>query len=304
MINETDQIFISGSQSVKSIPQDDTLLGEIPIKEYIDFDSPEWSMFSYKESNTAFEIYGDMLNNTEAKVANNTYNIVGPVISDVIGLFFKRLASMKTVALTKQRKLMEANEGELIFQSRTMVNLFEQPDGMIRLRWRGKLDRIPSEQKTRGKRIPFGLQEEYRVAIDEFNQLVKEWVVPINNAESKRPPLHYESSTPHGIATLSKRNPFMTPEQFSKEFQAALDALNLKTIPQGGGKIFQPGDVCHVKITGQPTPKELPKWPEIFAKKPTVHEVLIATLEAINAKDIKQAFQGKDPFNPFGFGKN
>lgn len=140
------QLLTNSTKTVNPILEYDELIGEVPIKKYVDFNSPEWSMFSYIESNKAFELYPNCSGfNAEVKITNNTYSIIEPSVQDVVELFIKRLGSMRDVAITEQIEGMAIGEGELIFQSRMMVNLFKQPDGMIKLRWRGKLTRIPKE---------------------------------------------------------------------------------------------------------------------------------------------------------------
>lgn len=152
MINETDKLFINSTKAVNPTPKQDKLLGEVPIKEYIDFDSLEWSNFLYVESMTACEAYVNLANSTETIIMND-YHIIAEAnsIDKVVEMFVTRLL-LKNIAATTKR--LASGQGELIFQSRTMVQLFERPNGDIRLKWRGKLDIIHNEQKARPKRTP------------------------------------------------------------------------------------------------------------------------------------------------------
>lgn len=165
MINETDKLFINSTKEVNPTPKQDKLLGEVPIIEYIDFDSLEWSNFTYLN-----------LEDCTETINTNDYHITvtGNSVDEVIKTFITQLLKKNIVEVSKR---LSSGIGQLIFQSRTMVRLSEQPDGNIRLRWRGKLDRIPSEpskpresinghwvaeaakaleaeQKTRPERIP------------------------------------------------------------------------------------------------------------------------------------------------------
>ena len=149
MINETDKLFINSTKAVNPTPKQDKLLGEVPIKEYIDFDSPEWSMFFYAESMKAYETYPD-----NTKVENITYLIIGPSVNSVVKIFLRMLDKSKVAAIATKLQGYRPGEGRLIFQCRNNVTLRERTDGRIQLSWRGKLDRIPSQKKTKPKRIP------------------------------------------------------------------------------------------------------------------------------------------------------
>lgn len=173
MINETDRLFIKSTKAVNSIPQDNKLIGEVPIKEYINFDSLGWCDFLYIESQTAFETYVNLTNCTETKVHNNyIITFEDNSVDEVIKMFITRL----NLIAAKQLTIVKAGEERLIFQSRTMVQLFEKPDGMIRLRWRGRLDRIPSEPKTRPERVPMNSQN-----IDQWSLSTNKEVIDAMN---------------------------------------------------------------------------------------------------------------------------
>lgn len=158
MINATDKLFINSTNAVSSIPQEYKLIGEIPISEYIDFNSPEWLAFSYKESNKAYELYGPESAVTGAYacrlgIDNITYSIIGSTTDKVIKYFLNILNSLKVAAIATKLSGCEPGEGQLIFQCRTKITLHERTDGNIQLSWRGNLTRIPSEPDESTKRL-------------------------------------------------------------------------------------------------------------------------------------------------------
>jgi len=163
MINATDRLFINSTKAVSSIPQDDKSLGEIPITEFIDFDSPYygWSAFRYVESNKAYELYGPESAVTGAYacrlgVDNIMYVRIAPTVDAVIKMFLDLLNSLKVAAIATKPEGCGPGEGQLIFQCRSDIRLKQRTDGNIELSWRGNLTRIPSEPKIRAKRVPFG----------------------------------------------------------------------------------------------------------------------------------------------------
>ena len=63
------------------------------------------------------------------------------------------------------------------------MRLFEQSNGMIKLRWRGKLDRIPSEPKIRPERVPMFLYGKSQLIM--AGDIAKDkWVLPTKKEAS------------------------------------------------------------------------------------------------------------------------
>jgi len=69
-------------------------------------------------------------------------------------MFLDLLNSLKVAAMATKPEGCGPGEGQLIFQCRNKITLRKRTDGNIELSWRGKLDRIPSEQKTKAERVP------------------------------------------------------------------------------------------------------------------------------------------------------
>jgi len=153
MINKTDKLFINSTKAVNPTPKKDKLLGKVPIKEYIDFDSTEWSVFSYVESNKAFELYGPEsavigVHAARVGIKNVTYVRIAPTVGAAIKMFLDLLNNLKRAAFTTRLAGYKLGEGRLIFQCRNDITLHERADGRIQLSWPGRLTRIPPEENS------------------------------------------------------------------------------------------------------------------------------------------------------------
>lgn len=78
-------------------------------------------------------------------VTNESYGILGDSVDEVVDSFKNTMKALGTVAGHKRAQGCDVGEGTLILQSRQLVEIMKREDGKVRLRWRGKLDRIPTQ---------------------------------------------------------------------------------------------------------------------------------------------------------------
>ncbi len=121
-----------------------TLISVTPIGEYLD-----WSKSGFKltQSNKAYEGYASTHPEFDCsvRVVNESYGILGDSIDEVVDSFKDTMQALRVAAMHKRAEGCDVGEGTLILQSRQLVEIMKREDGKIRLRWRGKLDRIPAQ---------------------------------------------------------------------------------------------------------------------------------------------------------------
>ena len=121
-----------------------TLISVTPLWQYFDFNE---SGFTLTESSKAYEIYASTHPEFDlsVRVVNESYGILGDSIDEVVDKFKDILKALGVAASHKRAECCDVGEGTLILQSRKLVEITQREDGKVRLSWRGKLDRIPSQ---------------------------------------------------------------------------------------------------------------------------------------------------------------